>query len=285
MNPALWGAMCALSLGSADFAARFSARALGADIVLLGVFGLSSVLLTGWVLIAGVPLVWNAAAVWLLVVNGVSTMVMTLLLYAALARGPVSVVAPIVASHPALVLAAWYFLGVRPLAYQWAAMVVTIVGAVIVATSAEHIEAKTKTASSYLRVTLLMAGAACLVYAVMVIAGQLAVPIYGELQTLWLARLVGLASIAMLLFARRRRVRVSASWWLFLGVQACLDAGGYLFLFIGSRGPGSEIAAVTASAFGAVTTVLARFLLKEQMSAVQWLGIVLIFGGIVILAY
>lgn len=285
MNPALWGAMCALSLGTADFAARFSSRALGADVVLLGVFGISSVLLTGWIWFGGVPLVWDAAGVWLLIVNGVSMTVMTVLLYAALARGPVSVVAPIVASHPALVLAAWYFLGVRPLPYQWVAMVVTMVGAVVVAASAEQVEARSKSVSPHLRLTLLMAGAACLIYSVTVMTGQLAVPIYGELQTLWLVRLVGLLCIVMLLAARRRRVCVSGRWWLFLGVQACLDAGGYWFLFLGSRGPGSEIAAVTASAFGAVTTVLARVVLKEQMSAVQWLGILLVFGGIVVLAY
>lgn len=285
MNPALWGSLCAVSLGTADFAARFSSRALGADVVLLGVLAMSSVLLTGWVWFVDVPLVWDAGGVWLLVINGVTTMVMTVLLYAALARGPVSVVAPIVASHPALVLGAWHFLGARPLPYQWAAMVVTIVGAVIVAFSAEQIEAKVKRTSAHLRVTLLLAGTACLVYAIMVVAGQLAVPIYGELQTLWLARLIGLASIVMLLVARRRAVRMPGLWWLFVGVQGCLDAGGYLFLFLGSRGPGSEIAAVTASAFGAVTTLLARFVLREQMSAAQWFGIVLIFGGIVVLAW
>lgn len=285
MNPAAWGGLSALSLGGSDFASRFSSRAVGADVVLFGVLAVGSVILSWWVWYIDLPLLWNASGVWLLVLNGVSTMVMTLLLYAALARGPVSIVAPIVASHQVLVLAVWVALGVRPSPFQWTAMGMTLVGVVVVAYSADTAGDDCARDPVYFRRTLSIACTAALVYAVMVVAGQLAVPVYGEMQTLWLARLIGFASIAFLFAVRSKVPRASVQWWPLIALQGVLDAGGYLFLFAGSQGAGREMAAVTASAFGAVTTLLARFILKERTNTLQWGGITLVFGGIVGLSW
>ncbi len=63
-----------------------------------------------------------------------------------------------------------------------------------------------------------------------------------------------------------------------------LDAGGYLLLFAGSTGGDPAIAAVTGSAFGAVTVLLARVVLKEKMSVMQWFGIALVTTGVAVLA-
>jgi drug/metabolite transporter (DMT)-like permease len=49
---------------------------------------------------------------------------------------------------------------------------------------------------------------------------------------------------------------------------------------MGSRGDFAEITAVIGSLFGAVTVLLARVFLKEQMSKFQWAGIGLIFFGV-----
>jgi drug/metabolite transporter (DMT)-like permease len=69
-----------------------------------------------------------------------------------------------------------------------------------------------------------------------------------------------------------------------VSAQGVLDAAGYLFLFAGSGGAHAEIAAVTSSTFGAVTTLLARFILREAISVRQWLGIVLVFLGVAALS-
>ena len=121
-------------------------------------------------------------------------------------------------------------------------------------------------------------------YAVLVVSGQSAVPIYGELQTLWLARLFGLVFLGVYFLVRAKKPSIPIRWWPVILGQGALDAGGYLFLFTGSGGEGREIAAVTASAFGAVTTILARVVLKERMSVTQWSGVALIFGGIAALS-
>ncbi len=278
MNAALWGSFSALSLGGADFIARFSSRAVGPAIALFGTLLVGSITLSLWVWLTEHPIIWNLSGSWLLALNGVSTTVMTLLLYAALARGPVSVVAPIVAGYPALVLIIAIALGFRPSLEQWIGIVTTIAGVLTVAGAAtQHVDERDR---RDLLGTILISVLSCLAYAALVTAGQAAVPIYGDVQTLWIGRLISLASISFVFVLPAARKGIEWAWWPVLGAQGLLDAGGYLLLFAGSTGEGAAIAAVTGSTFGVVTTLLACFILKEQIRLLQWVGIVLVFGGV-----
>ncbi len=212
--------------------------------------------------------------------NGVAATVANPLLYRGLARGPISIVAPIVASHPALVVALPVAMGSRPDAVQWGAMVVTLGGAVVIAGCARRLEGPGLATRRDLRLTVTIAGCSSLAYAVLISRGQAAVPIYGELQTLWAGRVISFAAIVLPFAVRADRPRLVARWWPLLAAQGPLDAGGFLFLFHGSHGPHPEIAAVAASTFGAVTTLLARVVPREAISAPQWCGIVLVFAGV-----
>ena len=73
-------------------------------------------------------------------------------------------------------------------------------------------------------------------------------------------------------------------WWPFLCLQGMLDAGAYLAFFAGSRGAAPEVTVVAASAFGVVTVLLARIVLKERIGTLQWLALLLVFGGVGALA-
>jgi drug/metabolite transporter (DMT)-like permease len=282
MNPAFAGALSALSLGTADFACRFSTRAVGAPASLVVVLTFGTIILSAWIALTGTPLIWPPDGLPYVALNGVSTTVMTLLLYKALARGPISVAAPIVASHPVLVVAFWVLVGARPGAVQWLAMAVTILGAITVAATAE--KSAEPTGRKALNGTIALSCAAALAYAGLVIGGQAATPYYGPLQTLWLGRLFSLAPALLVLLAVRGRGLGRWRWWPFLMGQGVLDAGGYLALFAGSTGPGGEIAAVAASGFGAVTVILARLVLKEPMGWIQWLGVAMVTGGVAVLS-
>lgn len=282
MNPALWGGLCAISLGSADFIARFSSRRVGAASALLGMLLVGSVVLSVYLAVTAAPLVWTRDGLWLLALHGVATAVATLLLYVGLARGPVSIVAPIVGSYPALVLALAVVLGARPTPLQWAAITGTVIGVIVVAAAGR--ESGPRAARRELSLTIVIALCASAACAVLFAAGQAAVPYYGELQTLWAGRLIGLATVVLLLAAQRRRPSLPARVWPMVAAQGLLDAAGYLFLFAGSGGEHAEIAAVTSSTFGAVTTLLARLILRESVSPRQWLGIALIFLGVGVLS-
>jgi len=284
MNPALWGGLCAFNLGFADFMARFSSRAIGPASALFGMLATGAVVLSAYVYVFQPPLVWTWSGISFVALNGIATTVMTLLLYLGLARGPVSIVAPIVASHPALVVLLAVLLGARPTTIQWIAMAGTLAGALIIAACANNFEEAGKYERHHLRTTVMIACASAVSYAVLIAAGQAAVPIYGELQTLWLGRLFSLATLILVFLVQGKGPQMTMGWAPFIATQGLLDAGGYLFLFAGSTGPGAEIAAVTASTFGAITTLLAWAVLRERIRAMQWSGIVLVFTCVALLS-
>ncbi len=285
MNPALWGGISALGLGTADFMARFSSRGIGHASALFGMLAAGWLILTVWYFATSPGLVTSWAGWHYVVLNGIATTVMTLLLYQGLARGPIAVVAPIVASHPVLVVAVAVLLGAQPTLLQWLGMAVTIVGVVTVAKFAHEEPGLETLPPSHLRTTIIIALGSSVAYAALVLAGQKAVPIYGDFQTLWFGRMVSLAALTVFFCARREAPSLPLRWWPFLFLQGLCDAGGYLALFSGSYGTGAEIAAVTASTFGAVTVILARFILREHVTVAQWFGIALVFAGVVALSW
>jgi drug/metabolite transporter (DMT)-like permease len=283
MTAGLWGSVTAVSWGTSDFIARFSGRAVGHHAALFGMLLTGSILLSLWVWFADASLVWATDRLWLIGLSGLSIMLATLWLYQGLARGPISIVSPIVGSYPALIIVFAVIAGLRPSLVQWAAMAATMLGVAIVARSADNFADPTGSSSRDLQATVMISLASATAFAIGVFAAQLAVPIYGEVQTTWLSRLTSLAALLLLLLGRGRP-HIPPRWWPAVISQGCFDTGGYLALYAGSHGEGSEIAAVTASAFGAVTTLLAWILLREPIGWVQWLGIALVFIGVAVLS-
>jgi drug/metabolite transporter (DMT)-like permease len=284
MNPALWGLLCALGWGGADFIARFTGRAMGHEAALLGMLSVGAVVLTLLVWASGLPLVWEPSGWWLLLLTGLGVMVATLLLYWGLARGPVTVVAPIVGAYPAFNVTFAVLLGARPTALEWAAIAAVMAGVVGVARSSSSFEGSLLYTREHLRASVLIALASAVGFAVTVAAAQAATLVYGELQTVWIARWVSLAATALLFIWKRKPPRLPVRWWPLLLAQGLLDGGAYVALLAGSGGPGAEIAVVVASTFSAVTVVLAWIVIREAITALQWAGIVGIIGGVAVLS-
>lgn len=280
---ALWGVVTALSWGSADFIARFTGRALGSQVALFGMLSVGAVAMTAIVWLADAPLVWTLAGGWSIVLTGIGVMAATSLLYLGLVRGPVAVVAPIVGSYPAFNVSLALLLGARPTSAQWLAMFAVMAGVIVVARGAGGRDSLTSD-RRYLRRTIVIALAASLAFALTVAAAQYAKPIYGDLQTVWMARWVSLAAYAVVLAWNRTTPRIPSRWWPVLIVQGLLDAGAYLALLAGSHGAGNEITALVASTFSAVTVLLAWIILRETITSRQWGGIASIIGGVAVLS-
>jgi uncharacterized membrane protein len=284
VNAALWGCLSALSLGTADFMGRFSTRSMNAAASYGAVLLVGVIAMTIWVAVDGEPLIWSQAGITLAVLHGFAVVVMSLLLYTGLARGPVSVVAPIVASHPALVLLVLVALGSRPSAVQWAAMLVVLAGGILIARTAEAGAEGETSDRSALRKTLLIALASCLFYAVLILLGQAAVPLIGPIQTTWIGRLSGLVAIVVIGRSIGQSLGIRLAWVPFLAAQGLADMLGYVALTAGSTTAHPEITAVIAAGFSLVTVLLGWVLLKERIGAVQWLAIAMIAGGSAVLA-
>ena len=162
----------------------------------------------------------------------------------------------------------------------------TITGTILVAykaTNNNNKEVKSENTKSF-RKTVFIALGSSLAYAVLVVAGQAASEIHGQIHTLWMGRLVSILFLLLIFYIRQRTPAIPIRWWPLLCVQGLLDTSGYIALFAGSFGPGKEIATVVAATFGGITVLLARIFLKENINTIQCSGIVLILGGVLVLS-
>jgi drug/metabolite transporter (DMT)-like permease len=284
MNSALLGLVAALSWGVHDFLARFPSRAVGPIPTVFAVTLAGLLVLTGWLLIAGggIELVWSK--LWLVAVTGIVFAGATLALFAALALGPISIVAPIAGSYPALAMALALLQGSRPSLIQWLAVIAVMAGVLIVSRSGGHYEQSGDLPRGKLNTVLGLALLASLGFAIALTAGQAAVPIFGDVQTVWLARCFGLLAIGAVYLWRAPRTSLPANWLPLLGLMGCLDVAALGTITAAGNFPSPEFATVVSSAFGAVTVILARIFLKEPVAPAQLAGIVLIFGGVAVLA-
>ncbi|HZK49432.1 MAG TPA: DMT family transporter [Thermoleophilia bacterium] len=284
MNPAFWGVVSAFGWGTADFIARSTGRAMGPRTALFGMLSVGAVVLTAIVWIGRLPLSLDPSGYGLLLVSGVGTMLGTLLLYRGLARGPLTVVAPIVGAYPALNVVVNLVRGIHPSPPQWVAMIAVIAGVAVVALAAPQTEGPTESSRRHVRRSALIAVAAAVVFAATMTSFQDAMVIYGELQTVMLARWISLIAVSLLIIGRGDMPRLPAKQAPSLLAQGLLDGGAYLSLLYGSHGEGVGIVVVVSSTFAAVTVFLARILLREAMSLPQWGAIALIVGGVVVLS-
>lgn len=284
MTPIVWGGLSSLTYGTADFIAAKTGRGIGATNALFFVLPIGVLGILAAILVVDPVIVWDAGLLWLLLLYGAALAGKLQTLYVALARGPVSMVAPIVAAHPVFVLFYFAAIGVVPTPLQWVGCAVTIVGAVMVAISSDQGETSSD-AQKGLRLTILIALVCALFYTVEVVAGQTAMATYGELPTAFFGRTLAWVLLGVLLFAMKGRPNAPRRWWPLLLAQGVLDAAGAVFLFAGSHGAHAPIAAVISGTFGAVTALLAWLLLKERIGPIQWTGIALIFVGVTMLSW
>ncbi len=280
MSPVAWGLMSALGWGTADFVARLSGRALGPANAVLGMFLFGTVGLSAWIAIARTPVSLPADGLIWVALSGLGVMAATLLLYAALSRGPVAVAAPVSSSYPAFLALAAPLLGIFPSPVQWLVMATTMAGVWIVARGGRG-----TAASDGVSLTVLLALGAAILIAVTVLAAREAAAIYGALVALWLSRLVSLACLVVFIAASRTRARLPLRWWPALALQGVLDTGAFLTLLFGSAGSGAALAAVASAPFAVVTVVLARIFLREPIPARQWAGIAVVSVSVGVLAY
>lgn len=292
MTPGFWGSLSAVSWGTADFLARFTGRAAGYVNALLAVLLISLVFLGLWAAVSGAAFVWSLSTFLLLILAGLSFLVGYLFFYRALVWGPVTLVAPIAGSYPAMVVLIAVILGSRPSALQWTGTFLTLVGVVVVARGGGGADPGHATASvgppPSRRRTAAASVAAAVAFAAVISITQEVVPVVGTLQTLWVPRAVALVVLAAVLavgWARGRpRPAIPRRWWPVLTIQAGLDTGGYLALYLASSGPNPEIAAMASSAYYVVTVLLGRVILKEHVSLPQVGGIGLVFAGVLLLS-
>jgi drug/metabolite transporter (DMT)-like permease len=281
----------AISWGAADFAARFASRRVGAYRTLFfmqffGFLALSAYLkwTTGF---SSVTLGWRPWA--MAAAAGIINMVASLSLYHSFEIGTMSIVGPVSSSYPALTVALSLFSGERIHALRGAGLVITLMGVILAATSfAQPGSAATgiNEPTAHLSKGVGWAISAAVGFGVLFwFLGFHVVPLVGSAVSVWVMRLTALVSLAVVAAPARQTIRPprGSVWWLLLAVGV-LDTAAFVANNAGLSTGQVSVVSVLASLYGAVTVLLSWIFLRERLERSQWLGIVLIFGGIVLVS-
>ena len=283
MNPVLLGTGTALCWGTLDLWAGSMSRVIGAARTTAGVTIAGAILLTLWLLAFGTFPSLAHPQVWLPAIAGVGFAIATLWLFAAIASGPVSLAVPLTMSYPAsAILVAAIFLGSVPTLAQLLCIAVIMAGVVIVAIS-EH-DTDVPAAPGRRRRTIIFALLSHVTFLASVFAGQMAAPIFGEIESVWISRLAGCAAVIPLIFMAGGSARAAPRHLALLGAMGFLDVAALCLLFAAGQTSDPALATVCASASGAVTVILARLFLSEPVALLRWLGIAMTFAGIATLS-
>ena len=152
---------------------------------------------------------------------------------AALVRGPVSAVAPMVSSSPAFVVIGAVLIGIIPTTAQWVAMVLVMVGVVIVARGGRVAARLEPTGVEGLPLTITLAAISAVVWAGGLLAAREGMESLSEIQALWLTRIVTVSVVVVYILASSARARVNypLRWWPALLAQGLFGLGGMVCFF------------------------------------------------------
>ncbi len=306
----LTGAVC---WGGADFAARFASRRVGAYRTLFfmqffGFIALSVYLKFRRGFFEGIAPGWHPWALAALV--GVINMIASLSLYYSFQIGVMSIVAPVSSAYPALTVALAIASGERITALRGAGLATTLVGVILAATTftpsaaspvnespvnANTVkESPTKETATkenaHLSKGVGWALLAALGFGVLFwFLGFYVVPTVGPTVgptiSVWVIRLTSFSVLALAAIPARQSLKlpIGSVWWL-LAAVGFLDTAAFVANNAGLHTGQVSVVSVLASLYGAVTVLLAWIFLREKLERTQWLGIILIFAGIVLVS-
>ena len=302
----LTGALC---WGGADFAARFASRRVGAYRTLFfmqffGFIALSVYLKFRGGFFEGIAPGWHPWA--LAALAGVINMIASLSLYYSFQVGVMSIVGPVSSAYPALTVALAIASGERITALRGAGLAVTLVGVILAATTFTPSAASPANASptnagpanksdvkessgketAHLSKGVGWALVAALGFGVLFwFLGFHVVPAVGPTISVWVIRLTSFSVLALAAIPAGQGLKLPSGsvWWL-LAAVGFLDTAAFVANNAGLHTGQVSVVSVLASLYGAVTVLLAWIFLREKLERSQWLGIILIFAGIVLVS-
>jgi drug/metabolite transporter (DMT)-like permease len=285
----LLGLMAALFWGISDFLVRYSARLIGAYRTLLFIQFIGLVGLSIYLLVTGelVKLItsnsWQVWA-WCLLVALLST-ISSLALYRAFEIGLLMVVSPITGSYAIITVVLSFLSGERVSQIHTLGIVTVLVGAVCVATVfGQSVEEGMKRRPGGLSRGVGWAVAAALGFGTAFwILGFRVTPILGGIVPAWLTHLVTPCLLLCCAPLVRQSIRLpwGGVWW-YLGVISVLDTAAFVAYSFGLTMAQVAVVSVLGSLYSAITVILAWVFLRERLQWSQWLGIGVVFAGIVL---
>jgi drug/metabolite transporter (DMT)-like permease len=270
------GLVAAVLWGLSSIAAARSTRMIGAESALAWVFLVGLVIALPVALALGFPNVDRNGSGW-----AAPTVVITVAslyaLYAALRRGPVSLVAPITASQGALAAVLAVALGESLQGAAAVGLIVIFVGMFAVMRRPRAGEGN----ASHPSTAIAFALASAVLSAFALYGSARAGSAIGAAWLLVFLRTGGLLSLGgpLLLSGRLRRPGPATPLIVFSGVADYLAFGSYV---IAATHGGVAVPAVISSQYAAVAALLAVILLGERLTRPQLAGVVAILAGVAV---
>jgi drug/metabolite transporter (DMT)-like permease len=283
----LTGALC---WGSADFAARFTSRRIGAFRALFFMQFFGFILLSAYLKWSGgfsrVAPGWQPWA--LAAVAGLLNVGASLALYHSFEVGTLSIVGPVSSCYPALTVVLSLLSGEQIHWVRGTGLAVTLLGVTFASTSFSSLkkgagDSGVESAVAHLSKGVGWAIAAALGFGVMFwFLGFHVLPAVGAPISVWVMRLTSIVSLALVAAPAGKSLALprGAVWWA-LFAAGILDTSAFLATNAGLQSGQVSVVSVLASLYGAVTVLLAWIFLRERLEISQWLGIAMIFVGIV----
>ena len=280
MNALALGLVAALCWGVHDVTIRRLSQRVPLMATLLAVLVVGAVFQFGVLLttnsfapVSGTALIYSVLAGFAFTLAGAA-------LYGAFHRGPVRIVAPVIGSYPVFSVALASFTGVDVPLWQWIAVLAVVAGIAIVAIFADQSDDTYPPIGPTIGLSMLAALGYFLTFAL----GHEAARLSGHLPTLIVTRIASLAVLFPILVVMSLPLWPGRSALPYIAIMGVLDGIALFAVLSAADLPFSEYAVVTSSTFGLVTVILARLLLSEGMTLMQWLGCLLAFSAIGYLA-
>jgi drug/metabolite transporter (DMT)-like permease len=229
------------------------------------------VLLVGAVLL--LPLVmWRGRLSLLTFDAGLTIFVMGLVYAAALAGllkafslAPVSVVGPLTASYPALVVLWGLFNGLTPGALEWFAIAIILCGAVMVGKLGPPDGGLQAVPKDQVKTVLIASAVAALGFATVIVLGQNASAVVGPFETTFLSRFpAALALLPVMWRERPAEMKFTSQAALAGGAMALCDVIAVTTINMMGAFPNKAYGAMAISSYGAMAALLGLWLLKEK---------------------
>ena len=277
------GLTAALSWGLADYFAAVASRRAGSFRVVLG-FHLVAVALLALLLVRnrGDALGRQRRRPGLVPVPGLLGALSYLCFYRALAIGPISIVSPIVSAYAAATVVCAVVIGGERLgAGEALAIMVVLFGVLLASSDLAQFKARERIALLGILLALVTAVAiGVFVYGIAYFSAT-----YGWLVPIFLAR--GFSTLFLLAVSLRggewrfpdRSPRLLAT----ISLIAVVDTLGYVAFNFGVRHADTTVVATAAAPYSVVPIVFGVVLLHERPRWVQWAGIGLVIGGLILL--
>ena len=284
MAAVLLGVVAALSWSVHDLIARSFAIRIGPVRMAIAVMILGGLLMTFLIIYRGT--IWQATASGILqsLLLGVAYGMGVGGLFKAFSLGPISLVGPITAAYPALVVLWGVANGLSPSALQWAAIAVTLMGAVLVARSGHENGGINAVARKNVLPLLFFCLLCSIGYAASVVIGQKAAVTIGEYEATWISRATAALVLVPFVVGEAKPVSLAPRHWWGIATMAILDMAGLTAINASGFLPEHDFAAIGISTYGASAVILAALVLKEKVSPGQWAGIGLIVSGVAVIS-